>query len=61
MSTITTIFILYVIAFLQENLSIVEIEIYIISVYTIWKLVPVPDKNKPLELYEQKNIVEKYM
>lgn len=53
MSTITTIFILYVIAFLQENLSIVEIGIYIISVYIIWKLVPVPDKNKPLELYEQ--------
>lgn len=53
MSTITTICILYLIAFLQENINIVEIGIYIISTYTIWQLVPVPDKNKPLELYEQ--------
>lgn len=53
MSTITTVLILYLILFLQENMGGIIIGVYIISVCIIWKLVPVQDKHKPLDSKEQ--------
>lgn len=53
MSTITTVLILYLILFLQENMGGIIIGGYIISVCIIWKLAPVQDKHKPLDEKER--------
>ena len=44
----------YLIAFLQKNMGVEAIALYIIATCIIWKLAPVQDKNKPLDLDEQK-------
>ena len=54
MSTVTTVILLYLIAFLQTNMGVEAIALYIIATCIIWKLAPVQDKNKPLDLDEQK-------
>ena len=54
MSTITTVILLYLIAFLQKNMGVEVTALYIIAACIIWKLAPVQDKNKPLDLDEQK-------
>ena len=54
MSTVTTVILLYLIAFLQKNMGVEAIALYIIPTSIIWKLAPVQDKNKPLDLDEQK-------
>ena len=54
MSTVTTVILLYLIAFLQKNMGVEAIALYIIATCIIWKLAPVQDKNKPLDLDEQK-------
>lgn len=54
MSTITTVFILYLIVLWREKMGTITTSCYVISVYTIWKLAPVQDKNKPLELGERR-------
>ncbi len=59
MSTITTIILLYLIGFLQKNMGVKAITLYIISACIIWCLAPVQDKNKPLDLDEQKKYRKK--
>lgn len=54
MSTVTTVILLYLIAFLQKNMGVEVIALYIIPTCIIWKLAPVQDKNKPLDLDEEK-------
>lgn len=54
MSTIATVILLYLIAFLQKNMGVEVFALYIIAACVIWKLAPVQDKNKPLDLDEQK-------
>ena len=53
MSSITTVFILLGIQFLQQYNSIWELICFVISFCVIWKLVPVEDANKPLLAEEQ--------
>lgn len=53
MSTITTVLILYLILFLQENMGVIIMAGYVLSLCVIWKLVPVQDKHKPLDSKEQ--------
>lgn len=53
MSTVTTAIILCLISFLQKNMGVGAFTLYIISACIIWKLAPVQDKNKPLDLNEQ--------
>ncbi len=48
MSTVTNVFILLGIGFLQHNKSIWELLYFIISFCVVWRLVPVADANKPL-------------
>lgn len=40
--------------FAQKNMGVEAIALYIIATCIIWKLAPVQDKNKPLDLDEQK-------
>lgn len=54
MSTITTAVLLCLIGFLQRKMGVQTIALYIIAACVIWKLAPVQDKNKPLDLDEQK-------
>lgn len=54
MSTVTTVILLYLIAFLQKNMGVGVIAVYIVAACIIWKFAPVQDKNKPLDLDEQK-------
>lgn len=54
MSTTATVIILYLVAFLQENMGVEAIALYIIASCIIWKLAPVQDKNKPLDLDEKR-------
>lgn len=54
LSTITTFVLLYLIGFLQENLGVETMALYIVSACMIWKLAPVQDKNKPLDADEQR-------
>ena len=54
MSTATTAVLLYLIDVTQRNMGVYVIILYIIAVCIIWKLAPVQDKNKPLDLDERK-------
>lgn len=53
MSTITTVFILNLIALFHDLVGIIGIVCYITALCIIWKLAPVPDKNKPLDWEEE--------
>ncbi len=53
MSSVTAVFILFGIQFLQQQESIWEFICFMVSFGIIWKFAPVPDANKPLQGNEQ--------
>ncbi len=59
MSSFTTVIILLVIQFLQQQESIWEFLIYFVSFGVIWRYAPVADANKPLLENEQVNYRKK--
>lgn len=59
MSTVSTVILLYLIAFLQKNMGVEAIAIYMVAACVVWKLAPVQDKNKPLDLDEQRKYRKK--
>ncbi len=59
MSTVTNVFILFGIRYLNQNQSIWELLLFIVAFCVIWKLVPVADANKPLLPLEQSKYQKK--